>query len=217
MKYDSTKAGNVLKSMRERRKLSQREMAVLLANIVQDRALDGDNGKNTVSQLENGGRGITLKYAFAYADVFNVSLDYIYGRDNDPNPENKAIRETIGLSDDAIRELSELKNDSIDSSKKKSANYRALVSLKALNRILECSPSTFTKLGRFFWDKYSTKITSINNRTGKNTYLLEFRNEHADIDDYLDTGVISSAILKSIDDDFVRIREETQKEDSVNA
>jgi len=67
--------------------------------------LDGENGKVTVSQLERGARKITLEMALAYAEIFDVSLDYICGRSDDPQPENKGIRESTGLEDDAIAML----------------------------------------------------------------------------------------------------------------
>ena len=111
MKYDSIKAGGILKVLREQQGMSQRVLAVKLAEIIPDRVLDGDNGKNTVSQLENGKRGITIDYAFAYADIFDVTLDYIYGRDPDPQPKNKEIRETTELSDGAIKGISEINSE----------------------------------------------------------------------------------------------------------
>ena len=80
MVYDAIKAGGRIREIRKRNGLSQREMAQKLAAIITNRVLDKSNGKSTVSQMERGARGITLAYAFAYADIFNVSLDYVLGR-----------------------------------------------------------------------------------------------------------------------------------------
>jgi len=104
MAYNLDKAACRLKDLRNENNYSQREMAKKLSEFVKDRVLDGDNGKNTVSQLENGARGITLDYAFAYADIFDVSLDYILGRTDDRKPINAPIKELTGLSDRAIEQ-----------------------------------------------------------------------------------------------------------------
>lgn len=63
--------------------------------------MDGDTGKQTVSQLERNCRGITIDIAFAYADIFGVSLDYVFGRTD----SNKSVQEQIALDDGAIETL----------------------------------------------------------------------------------------------------------------
>lgn len=73
---------------------------------------DKEGGKSTISQLENGNRSLEDYYALAYADVLDVSLDYIYGRIKNLKPEYKGINEQLGLNDNAIKKLEELnKND----------------------------------------------------------------------------------------------------------
>lgn len=44
--------------------------------------LTDENGRQTISQLENGKRNITIDIAFAYADIFDATLDYILCRSN---------------------------------------------------------------------------------------------------------------------------------------
>ena len=105
MKYDPNKAGCRLKEMRDSKKWSQSQMALALAEIITERVLDRTNGKNTVSQLERSARGITLDYAFAYAEIFDVSLDYVLGRTDDWKPDFKPIKKMIGFSDICIEEL----------------------------------------------------------------------------------------------------------------
>ncbi len=73
---------------------------------------DKEGGKSTISQLENGNRNLEDYYALAYAEVLDVSLDYIYGRIKNLKPEYKGINEQLGLNDNAIKKLEELnKND----------------------------------------------------------------------------------------------------------
>ena len=100
--YELQKAGKRIKELRETKGLSQTQMACELSKLITDRVLDKDNGKNTVSQLERGARGITMAYAFAYADIFNVSLDYVLGRSDDWRPEYKDVKRVTGLPDKAI-------------------------------------------------------------------------------------------------------------------
>ncbi len=41
-------------------------------------------GRTAVSMMESGQRGASLEIACALADYFNVSLDYLCGRSDDP-------------------------------------------------------------------------------------------------------------------------------------
>ena len=107
MKYDNNKACGRLKELRESKGWSQREMAIALSGIITERALDGANGKSTVSQLERNARGITIEYAFAYAEIFGVSLDYLFGISDDWLLEYRQVKETTGLNDEIIRILDE--------------------------------------------------------------------------------------------------------------
>ena len=111
MKYDSKKASERLRDLRKSRNLSQSEMGGMLAAVITERVLDSENGKNTVSQLERNARGITLEYAFAYADLFDVSLDYVLGHTDDWTPDNKNAKEATGLTDASIRKIREIGNN----------------------------------------------------------------------------------------------------------
>ena len=106
--YDKTKAANRLKKLRDSRNWTQSKMAKELNSLLGHDdgglkliELSGDTGKQRVSQYEKG-KGITLDLAFAYAQIFDVSLDYIYGYTDDKKPVNKPIKDHTGLSDDAI-------------------------------------------------------------------------------------------------------------------
>lgn len=107
--------GKRLKDLRESFKYSQTELYVKLkeannktnGNIT----IDEDSGKNTVSQLERG-RKLSLDYANAYADVFDVTLDYLYGRKEDWRPENADIKKQLGLTDKSINLLEDINKNS---------------------------------------------------------------------------------------------------------
>lgn len=62
-----------LKELRESRRISQVRLAIEL-----------DLNQNTISRYENGVREADYKTLIAIADYFNVSLDYLLGRTENP-------------------------------------------------------------------------------------------------------------------------------------
>ena len=62
-----------LKELRESRGISQVRLAIEL-----------DLNQNTISRYENGVREADYKTLIAIADYFNVSLDYLLGRTENP-------------------------------------------------------------------------------------------------------------------------------------
>lgn len=112
-----------IRELREERGLSQLEMGDELNKLIgrggklikQGRGLSLHyvNGGQTVSQLENGTRCITQDFAFAYAEIFDVTLDYIYGRSDERNHEYSELKKISGLSDTAISALLEFKDEII--------------------------------------------------------------------------------------------------------
>jgi transcriptional regulator with XRE-family HTH domain len=113
--YNKDKVSARLREMRERAEWSQNEMAQKLNDLIGYNSiysvmnLDGETGKQTVSQLERTARGLTVDMAFAYAHIFNVSLDYVFGRTDNWQPENKSVKELIGIPDEAIKTLTKIK------------------------------------------------------------------------------------------------------------
>lgn len=75
---------------------------------------NNEGGRSTISQLENGSRNLEDYYALAYADVLDVSLDYIYGRITNMKHEYKEINKQLGLSDKAIKKLEEINKNNKD-------------------------------------------------------------------------------------------------------
>lgn len=89
--------------------------------------LNGKSGAQTISHLENGRRQITPEIALAYAEIFDVSLDYIYGRIDFKNHEDKFIKEGLGISENVmdavkilIRRIQEVESRNFKYTKKKS-------------------------------------------------------------------------------------------------
>lgn len=107
--YDANRAAGRLKELRNRGELSQSGMANRLSELIPGDTFKGETGKQTVSQLERAKRGITLDYAFAYAEIFDVSLDYVLCKTDDWKHENKAIKDMTDLSDTTIKVLTEWK------------------------------------------------------------------------------------------------------------
>ncbi len=75
-----------LKELREKRKISQMRLAIEL-NLSQ----------NSISRYESGMREADYKTLLAIADYFNVSLDYLFGRTDNPkiNTEMKNGRDNL--------------------------------------------------------------------------------------------------------------------------
>ncbi len=63
-----------LKKLRKQHKISQLKLA-----------LDLNMNQNTISRYENMERQADYKTLVAIADYFNVSLDYLLGRADEPN------------------------------------------------------------------------------------------------------------------------------------
>lgn len=126
--YDNNKVSIRLKELRDKNHLSQSELAKKL-NFILDKQkdktliLEGETGKQTVSQLERetSNRKPTIDIAFAYANLFEVSLDYILGMSDDYMPDYEELKKETGLSDDAIQKLKKLnsENNSYDNKRDK--------------------------------------------------------------------------------------------------
>ncbi len=63
-----------LKELRKTRKISQVKMAI-----------DLDMNQNSISRYENGERQADYQTLIKFADYFNVSIDYLLERTNNPN------------------------------------------------------------------------------------------------------------------------------------
>lgn len=104
--------GNRLRKLRKGKGYSQTELSKEIEKKKDIVILEeNEAGKNAISQLEKGKRGLTIDNALIYADIFNVSLDYIYRGTEDWKPEYKVIKEQLGLSDESINKLESMKKN----------------------------------------------------------------------------------------------------------
>jgi len=108
--FDNIKIGTRLKELRETRSLSQGKLAKELDKRIgmnspnKIMVLDGTNGGQIVSALERGNR-ITHNVLIAYADVFEVSLDYLYCLTDEWQAGFQEIKDRLGLSNSSIAYL----------------------------------------------------------------------------------------------------------------
>lgn len=121
MYYDSKKAAAHIRALRNSKGWSQSQMAEELdARIGQNSAapekqwleLKNENGKQAVSQLERAARQVTKELAFVYADIFNVSLDYVLGRSESYTETYEDITKETGLSNSALDNLQLIRSSS---------------------------------------------------------------------------------------------------------
>lgn len=63
-----------LKELRKKRKISQLKLA-----------MDLGMNQNSISRYETGERQADYETLIAFADYFNVSIDYLLGRTDNPN------------------------------------------------------------------------------------------------------------------------------------
>lgn len=107
--------GTRLFKLRKNKKLTQSELYDELQKKIAKKegttVFATENGKQAICKIESGD-SLSLRNALAYAEFFNVSLDYIYRGTESYKPEYNIIKNTLGLSDDAIHKLEELNNKS---------------------------------------------------------------------------------------------------------
>ena len=149
--------------LRAMNNLSRREMAEKLNKLIGYRgefcgegeglALDEPNGTQVISHIERGHRTITPMIALAYAEIFDVSLDFIFGRVDYTKPKYKSTYEITGLSDNAIRNL-----ESINSTHAKQE--------EAINRFNTEQNQSYNFMSLIisdhaFWDQFNKRMSVI--------------------------------------------------------
>jgi len=136
IQYNRENTAKRIKQLRESRGWNITEMGVELNSILgfdegglRIMSLGGTSGKHTVAQLESlnpdnkNKRNITPDIAFAYSEIFEVSLEYIYCQTDDWQPEHKNIKEVTGLIDSSIESLTLLGDDVDDRSRLQLRNF----------------------------------------------------------------------------------------------
>lgn len=64
--------------------------------------------KQAVSRWESGDGGLPIDKAFLVADEFHVTLDYLYGRSAEKNPQSENTTQYTGISPQAAKVLHDL-------------------------------------------------------------------------------------------------------------
>lgn len=117
--------GNRLKKLRTDKGLTLNQVTACLNPYVKIQ-LDGKSGETRISEIEKSNANLTPELAVAYSRVFDVSLEYVFCLSDDMRPENKEVKETLGLTDATIAKIKAF------SSENGSAAY-----LKILNILFE--------------------------------------------------------------------------------
>lgn len=191
MSINNKEIGLRLKELRENKNISQTNLS---RKFSKDYTM-GKSGKNTISQLERGARGLTIDFACEYAKYFNVSLDYLYGQTKNWKPEYKEIKEYIGLSDNTINKLEEI-------------NHNDKTPLYVLDYLFNMENEKFIKFLSLL-QKYATydkESKAILSDLAKDLINTQNKKSNKDLDTILDMQVILlfkiTELTKSIANDF---------------
>lgn len=105
--------GKRLKQLRKNKKYSQIKVYNEIHKIMYKKSgttyneRDGDSGKQDIYKFEKG-KVFSIDNALAYAELFNVSLDYLYYGNKYYKPEYEDISKLLGFSNDALNKLEEI-------------------------------------------------------------------------------------------------------------
>lgn len=204
-KYQDT-IGSRIRELRLQKNMTQKELSEIPTLRVQ---------RNLINYWENDERDIKSNQIIALANYFGVTCDEIL---RGIKSENVGINEKTGLRDKAIETLEKL-NGSIDNKDSKPREkYIASTTLRAINYMLENEHdfNIFMLSGRYFWDKYTTEKRVVASKTGEETSRIVFFNETAGFTDYLMVDGISSSIFVTLQEKYMELKKETQKEESPN-
>ena len=114
--------GMRFKELRNEKKLTQDE---LVENF--NKKYNTTFNKSTISQYENNKRKPEVNILENWADFFNVSIDYLLGRNDEKNPK-KEINNATTIAAHRLGNIEQLPDDAIDEIN----NYIDLMRLKYL-------------------------------------------------------------------------------------
>lgn len=109
---DNEAVGKRLRELRKKAHLTQPKLYNILQEIDDNKV--EVNGKQSISKLEHGTMGLSIRNAEAYAKYFNVSLDYLYFGNQHYKPEYADMKNLLGFSDDAFHQLEYLNKNNND-------------------------------------------------------------------------------------------------------
>lgn len=205
-------------SLRKSKGYSQSQLAREVEKYIKETVLEGETGKQTISQIENG-RNINLEMACAYCKIFDTTLDYIYGRTNVMKPNYKSIKKDLGLDDLTIHNLEALKKYKDNADKNPNIykyGYETTKRLAACNYLINnaCNDFNISKLEDFIWEKslLDNIFTYISSEYGidedKEIKFIESTSCNGEFEAKEQRRQLKQLVLVDIQEDLIKLRNE---------
>lgn len=202
--------------LRQSKGYSQSQLARELEKYTKEIVLEGETGKNTISQIENG-RNINLEMACAYCKIFDTTLDYIYGRTNVMKPNYESIKEELGLDDMTIYNLEMLKKYKDNADKNPDVykyGYETTKRLAACNYLINnaCNDFNITNQEDFIWEKslLDNIFTYISSEYGidddKELEFIESTSCNNQFEAKIQRRKLKQLVLLDIQEDLINLR-----------
>lgn len=204
--------------LRKSKGFSQSQLAKEVEKYIKETVLEGETGKQTISQIENG-RKINLEMACAYCKIFDTTLDYIYGRTDVMKPSYESIKKDLGLDDLTIHNLEALKKykDSADKNPDiYKYGYETTKRLAACNYLINnaCSDLNISKQEDFAWEKslLDNIFTYISSEYGidedKEINFVESTSCSGEFEAKIQRRQLKQLVLLDIQEDLIKLRNE---------
>ena len=204
--------------LRKSKGFSQSQLAKEVEKYIKETVLEGETGKQTISQIENG-RKINLEMACAYCKIFDTTLDYIYGRTDVMKPSCESIKKDLGLDDLTIHNLEALKKykDSADKNPDiYKYGYETTKRLAACNYLINnaCSDLNISKQEDFAWEKslLDNIFTYISSEYGidedKEINFVESTSCSGEFEAKIQRRQLKQLVLLDIQEDLIKLRNE---------
>lgn len=205
-------------SLRKSKGYSQSQLAREVEKYIKETVLEGETGKQTISQIENG-RNINLEMACAYCKIFDTTLDYIYGRTNVMKPSYESIKKDLGLDDLTIHNLEALKKYKDNADKNPNIykyGYETTKRLAACNYLINnaCNDFNISKLENFIWEKslLDNIFTYISSEYGidedKEIKFVESTSCNGEFEAKEQRRQLKQLVLLDIQEDLIKLRNE---------
>lgn len=143
--------GERIQELRKKKGLTQTQLSELC-----------DVTRAAISYYETGTNAPPIHQLIKLAEIFNTSLEYLSGLNDNPNIENTEIGHLTGLSDNALALLSKLKQSNTEDNK---------YILHAINLLLDIN--RYEDNTNFFRNIYAFLYTDIKTNNGFGTWGLD--------------------------------------------
>ncbi len=166
--------------------------------------------RQSVAQWKDGNTKPDIYYLGKIADFFNVSTDYLLGKDECTTPNNEAIKKLLGLNEMAIKMLenSNSSEDVRDIQAKKIA---------MINYLIENMNSTEHKLlenlYNYLFLGFGFPIPNDNEKVALATEICYGNGTGKIVHTYLNANDINSIYLSKTQEDIVKMQNEYRKQE----